>query len=573
MEEIRIGVYICWCGTNIAKMVNVETVAEKIAQLPNIAVSRNYKYMCSDPGQDLIFNDIKELNLNRIVVAACSPRMHELTFRNVLDKAGINSYLFQMSNIREQCSWVHENSEEATKKAISLIAGAVNRVVHHEPLEKRFVDVNPATMIIGGGITGISAALEIADAGKQVYLVEKTGRLGGRVADMDLTFPYMHSAGQMLNPKIKKLIDHPKIMLFLETEIKEISGYVGNFVTNIAPKKARKKELKFGNIIVATGLDSYNPGKHNSYGYDKLPDVITSDEFEKMLLNGEILTKHGDIPENIAIIHCVGSRSKESHEYCSRVCCMTALKFSNQIRSALPEANIYEAYSDMRVFGNDCEEMFLQTSRKNVLFTTFDKNEPPKIKKAGPGKKSNTIVEMKDILCGSNIEIPADLVILMVAMESQKYAKDIAHAVGISMCGNGFYIEKHPKLDPVATTTDGVYIAGTCQGPKDIPDSVSQARAAAARILANISVGQVQVESITAVVNEDLCCGCQTCVNVCPYTAISYDEEKKVSVVNEMICKGCGTCSSTCPTGAIRSKHFTDQQIFSQIDGLMTLTV
>jgi len=292
-----------------------------------------------------------------------------------------------------------------------------------------------------------------------------------------------------------------------------------------------------------------------------------------MLLNGEILTKHGDIPENIAIIHCVGSRSKEFNEYCSRVCCMTALKFSNQIRSALPEANIYEAYSDMRVFGKDAEEFYLQTSRKNVLFMTFDKNEPPKIRKAKPGSKCIMVVEMEEVLCGSYIEIPADLVILMVAMEGHENAKEVSHAVGVSICGNSFYIEKHPKLDPVATTTDGVYIAGTCQGPKDIPDSVSQGRAAAARILANISVGHVQVESITAVVNDDICCGCQTCISVCPYTAISYDEEKKVSVVNEIICKGCGSCGAACPTGAISCAHFTDEQILSQIEGLMSLTV
>ncbi len=569
MEELRTGVYICWCGTNISSMVNVEDVTRAIGNLPNVVVAKDYKYMCSDPGQDLIYKDIKEHNLNRIVVASCSPRMHEVTFRNVLEKAGINPYMFQMANIREQCSWVHTDSVEATKKAKALVRSAVHRVAHHEALEKQFVDVNPATLVIGGGISGISAALEIADAGKEVFLVEKTGSLGGLTSNIDLTFPYMHSARQMLVPKIQRVQNHPNIKLFLETEIKEISGYVGNFET-IINKNGEETELKFGNIVVATGLKTFNPDVIEDYGYGKLPDVITSVEFEKMLLDGKILTKEGKEPKNIAIIHCVGSRNKNYHEYCSRVCCMTALKYSNQIRSALPDANIYEAYADMRSFGKDCEEFYLQTSRKEVMFMMFDKNDPPKIKEAGPKDKCNMLVELNERLCGTSVEVPADMVILMVAMEAREDVKDVAHAVGVSMCGNDFFIEKHPKLDPVATTTDGVYIVGACQGPKDIPDSVAQARAATARILATIAVGSVEVEPTTAVVNEDLCCGCQTCINVCPYTAISFDEEENVSVVNEVICKGCGTCGSTCPTGAIRSRHFTDRQILSQIEGLLS---
>lgn len=569
-EEKRIGVYVCWCGSNIAKMVDVEGVAKVIGSLPNVVVAKDYKYMCSDPGQDLIYNDIKEHNLNRIVVASCSPRMHELTFRKVLEKAGINSYMFQMANIREQCSWVHTDYVEATKKAKALVRASVNRVVHHEALEKRFVDVNPATLVIGGGISGLSAALEIADSGKEVFLVEKTGSLGGHISNIDLTFPYMHSARQMLAPKVQNVQNHPNIKLFLETEVKDISGYVGNFETILTSKDGKDVELKFGNIVVATGLKTFDPSVIKDYGYGKFPDVITSVEFEKMLLDGKILTKEGNEPKNIAIIHCVGSRNKDYHEYCSRVCCMTALKYSNQIRSALPEANIYEAYADMRSFGKDCEEFYLQTSRKDVMFMMFDKQDPPKIKEAGSRDKCKLLVELNEKLCGTSVEVPADMVILMVAMEAYDNVTDISHAVGISMCGNDFYIEKHPKLDPVATTTDGVYIAGTCQGPKDIPDSVAQARAAAARILATIAVGSVEIEPTTAIVNEDICCGCQTCIKVCPYTAISFDEEEGVSVVNEALCKGCGTCGSACPTGAIRTKHFTDQQILSQIEGLMS---
>ena len=415
--------------------------------------------------------------------------------------------------------------------------------------------------------------LSIGDAGKMVYLIEKTDQLGGMVAKVDLTYPYMLSAQQIIQPMIKKVLNHPDIEVFLSTEISEVFGYVGNFTTTIN-HKGKERELKFGNIIVATGLKPFDPSIISNYGYGELPDVITSLEFEHMLREGKILTEDGADPLNIAILHCVGSRNDRYHEYCSRTCCMTALKYANQVRSALPTANIYEIYADMRAFGKGCEELYCSTSRKNVMFLMYDqKNGLPVIKKAGAKDHYNLLIEMDEKLSGEPIRVPADLVILMVAMQAHNSAKQISHAVGVSMCGNEMYIEKHPKLDPVATTTGGVYVVGNCQAPKDIPDAVSQARAAAARILASISFGSVEVEVTTAVVNEEICCGCQTCISVCPYTAISFDEEKNVSIVNEVLCKGCGTCGSTCPTGAIRSRHFTDQQILSQIEGLMSKSI
>ena len=578
MEEKRIGVYVCWCGTNISKMVDVEAVAEEVGKLPDVVVSRNYKYMCSDPGQELIIKDIKEFKLNRVVVSACSPRIHELTFRKALQNAGLNPYLFEMANIREQDSWVHTDRDEATKKAKALIIGAVNRVGYHEPLDKRTVDINPATLVIGGGISGITAALEIADAGNKVYIIEKAEYLGGHTARIDLTFPHMQSASQLLAPRIKRILNHPNIEVFLNTTVDEIFGYVGNFETEIS-HKGNKVNLKFGNIIVATGLKPFDPKVIDVYGYGKLPNVITSVEFEQMLKKGKIETMEGKEPKHIAIIHCVGSRHPDYHEYCSRTCCMIAMKYANQLRTAIPDAQIFDIYADMRAFGKDCEEFYLQTGRRNVLFLNFDQQKGlprigmPQISKAAPHEKFDMILEMDERLSGERIEVPADMVILMVGMEAHEDAKNVAHAVGVSMCGNQFFLEKHPKLDPVATTTDGVYIVGSCQGPKDITDSVAQARAATARILATISRGKVEVEVTTAVVNEEICCGCQTCIKVCPYKAIHFDEEKKVSVVNEILCKGCGTCGSACPTGAIRSRHFTDLQILSQIKGVMSLEV
>lgn len=573
MEEPRIGVYICWCGTNIAKMVDVEAVAAEVSKLPYVAISKTYKYMCSDPGQELIIKDIRGHRLNRVVVAACSPRLHELTFRKACEKAGINPYLFEMANVREQDSWVHTDRNEATKKAIDLVVAAIRRVQYHEPLEKRSVNVDPATLIIGGGISGMIAALEIANAGKKVYLIEKTDRLGGHVAKFDLTFPHLSSAKQMIQPVIKRTENHPNIEVFLEAEIKDVTGYIGNFKTIIQNGHEEKTELEFGNIIAAVGLKPFDPSKIEEYGYGKFPDVITSMEFEEMLGTGKILTKYGKEPRNIAIIHCVGSRNKMYHEYCSRTCCMAALKFVHQIRAGLPSANIYEIYADMRAYGKGHEEFYALTTHKQIILLMYDQQEKlPVIRQADRTDDCNMIIEMNEKLSGESIEVPVDMVILMVNMEAHENVKEVVHAIGVSLCGNQFFIEKHPKLDPVATTTGGVYIVGTCQGPKDIPDSVAQARAAAARILATIAYGSVQVEVTTANINEKLCCGCQTCIKVCPYSAISYNEIKKSSEVNEVLCKGCGTCGSACPAGAINSKHFTDRQIMSEIEGIMLMS-
>ncbi len=358
--------------------------------------------------------------------------------------------------------------------------------------------------------------------------------------------------------------------MFTETEIKEISGYVGNFETTFA-NNGKEVKLNFGNIIVATGLKPFDASKITNYLYGVNPDVVTALEFEEMLLKGKILKKDGSQPQNIAIIHCVGSRNKDYLEYCSRTCCLTALKFANQLRSALPEANIYDLYADMRVMGKGCEELYTETSKKGIMFLMFDQKDGMPVIKQSKGKDYSMLIELKELLSGQMVEVPADMVILMTGREAHETAKEVSHAVGISVCSNNFYIEKHPKLDPVATTTDGVFIVGTCQGPKDIPDTISQARAAASRILGTILKGSVKVEVTTAHLNEDICCGCQTCIKVCPYTAITYDSEKKVSVVNEILCKGCGTCGAACPTGAIKCKHFTDEQIFSQIEGLMTV--
>ncbi|MFC2118533.1 CoB--CoM heterodisulfide reductase iron-sulfur subunit A family protein [Bacteroidota bacterium] len=570
MEKPRIGVYVCWCGNNIAKMVDVVNVAQELKELPNVVISKDYKYMCSDPGQDLIINDIKDFKLNRIVVSACSPRIHENTFRNTLKKAGLNPYMVQMANIREHASWVHTDKPITTKKAKALVTAAINRINYHVPLDERLVDINPATLVIGAGISGMTAALEIADAGKKVYLIENSDKPGGVTANVDLTFPYFNSAKGKVDSLIKRVNENENIELFTETEVDNVTGYIGNFETILSLKNEKEAKLTFGNIIIAIGLKPWDPTPMKNYGYGKLPDVITSVEFEKMLLSGNITKKDGSIPKNIAIIHCVGSRNKDYHKYCSRTCCTTALKYANQLRSVFPESNIYELYADMRSMSKGCEELYAQTSKKKIMFMMFDQeNDLPVIRKAEAKDNCEMIIELNEQKTRKSVEIPADMVILMTSVEAQDTAKKISHSAGISLCSDIFFIEKHPKLDPVATTTGGVYIVGACQGPKGIPDSVSQSMAASARILGVINKGKASVEVTTAYVENFRCCACKMCISCCPYTAIGFDEEKNVSVVNEVLCQGCGTCVALCRPKAINIKGCSHEQMTAEINALL----
>lgn len=570
MDKPKIGIYVCWCGNNIAKMVDVEALAEEMKSLPNVVVSKNYKYMCSDPGQDLIIKDIKENNLNRIVVAACSPRIHEMTFRTALQKAGINPYLFQMANIREHVSWVHTDRAEATRKARALIRAAVKRVNYHIPLSERAVSIHPATLVIGGGISGMSAALDIADAGKKVYMVEKSAELGGLAAHATEFYPYFDKVDAIVKPLIDRVKRHPNIDLFLETEVKDINGYIGNFESEIDSRSGDTVALSFGNIIVAVGLKPWDPSSIENYGYGKFPDVITSWEFDDWLAAGTFRKKNGEIPRNIAIIHCVGSRNAQYHEYCSRICCMVAIKHANQIRTVLPDANIYELYADIRAISKGCEELYAATSRKGVMFIMFDQeNDLPEIRKADVSDSCDMIITVNDTRIRKSVEIPADMVILMVGMEAREGAKKVSHAVGVSLDKNHFFIEKHPKLDPVATTTNGVFIIGSCQGPKDVSDCASQGRAAAARVLGSISRGTALVETATAYVNPAICCGCRMCLDICPYSAISFDDSKNVSVVNEALCQGCGTCVALCRPKALNIHGCSNDQLMAELTALL----
>ena len=655
MSEERVGVYICHCGSNIAGTVNVSEVSEWAGQQPDVVIARDYQFMCSSLGQELIEKDIKEFGLTRVVVAACSPHMHEKTFRGATERGGLNPYLFEMANIREHDSWATNDKEMATQKAKSLVKAAVERVIHHQPLESIPVDINPNTLVVGGGIAGITAALELANAGNHVYLVEREPSIGGHMAQLDKTFPTLDCASCILTPKMVDVGQHPNITLWSYSEVEEVSGYIGNFTINIRKKaryvneelctgcgiceeKCPRKvvdeifeaglgyrkaiyrpfpqavpkypvldpdnctyfergkckacqllcptgaidfeqkdeiiQIQVGNIILATGYDLFDTRRIPQYGYGRLANVFTSLEFERMVnaagpTGGKIVLRDGaTIPQSIAVVHCVGSRDKNYNEYCSKVCCMYSLKFAHLIHERLPKAEVYNFYIDMRTPGKGYEEFYHRLLHEG---THFIRGRVAEVTDAArlPGEEGKLIVQVEDTLIGKQRRIPVDMVILSAGIEARQNSREIARKFGLGCDFNGFFVERHPKLDPVATLTEGIFISGACQGPKDIPDTVAQGAAAAARVAGLINQGTIFMEPVRAHINADLCSGCRICNNLCPYNAIVFHEDKKVSEVIVALCQGCGTCVAACPSAAITGAHFTNDQVMSEIEGIL----
>lgn len=569
MGQQRIGVFICNCGTNIAKVVDANAVAEAVKEVPGVASARSYRYMCSNPGQEMIAQDIRDLSLTQVVVAACSPRMHEATFRKALERGGLNPYLLEMANIREQCSWIHEDPVAATEKAKALARAAIQRVKYHEPLERRSVPMCPATLVLGGGVAGLTAALELAEADQPVTLVERSRRLGGNVARLDLTVPYLDSARDVVRELVARVERHPRIRVLLESELVELKGFVGSYRPTVKTAQGEVLELEVGSAVICTGFEEFDARRAARLGYGRLPDVVTSFELEAMLRRGRVETAAGKRPRHVSIVHCVGSRSAEFHRACSRVCCMNALKYGHQLRAAIPGVYVSDLYTDMDAFGKGCEDLYRRSAEARTTFLMFDKREPPRVELAPRGEDFNLLVTVREQLSGEELELPADLVVLMVAMAPRRDSAEVARIANISRDKAGWFIESHPKLDPVATTTDGIFIAGACQAPKDIPESVAQARAAVARILGKISLGAIAVDGVYSEVDERQCAGCRRCNSVCPYTAITYDEEKRKSAIVSAACKACGCCAAACPSGAIQTRHFNDQQIHAQIEAVL----
>jgi heterodisulfide reductase subunit A len=640
---MKIGVYICHCGINIAATVDIERVTAFAKTLPHVTIARNYQYMCSDPGQDLIKNDIKHLGLDRVVVAACSPRMHEPTYRKAVRSVGLNPYFFEMANIREQCSWVHPNKEEGTKKAMDLIASAVAKVSLHEPLEENEVGVTPSVLVIGGGIAGIQATLDIARSGFEVYLVEKSPTLGGHLVQLDRTFPNMEETTTFLLPKMKEIGNHPMIHLLTQSEVEEVEGFVGNFKVRIrhdpryvSPEKCNgcKKceevcpvrvpsefnmglserkaiylpspyaipftytidpenclllqkgecgkckevcpegaiqfeevgmefQVDVGTIIVATGYDPFDPKLKPEFGYGFYKHVVSALEFERLIsasgpTQGKILVE-GKEPKSIVFIQCVGSRDKTvNNEYCSRVCCMFTAKQAALVKDRIPDARITICYIDIRAFGKGYEQFYDQVQQKGIFYR---KGIPSEIYQ----RSGRLIVKADDELLGEPYEEEADLVVLATGLTPRRDANHIRSLLKLSQSPDRFFLEAHPKLRPLDTATDGIFLAGTCQGPKDISDTVAQAHGAASRATIPLFAGKVKIEPITSVVDVSFCAGCGLCEEICEFRALKLDLYRKIMTVNEALCKGCGACNAACPSGAISLRHFKTEQIIAQI--------
>jgi len=637
----RIGVYLCHCGVNIAGSVDMKELQRYTGKLKGVVVARDYKYTCSKPGQEMIKDDIKDLGINRVVVAACSPRMHEPTFRRTCEEAGLNPYLFEMANIREHCSWVHmREPEKATEKAKDLVRMAVAKAMLLEPLERRKVKVTDTAMVIGGGVAGIQASLDLADEGFKVYLVEKSPTIGGKMAQLDKTFPTMDCSPCILTPKMVDVARHPNIELLTYSEVVDVQGYIGNFKVKVEKKAkfvtedctgcglcaeacpievpndfelglgVRKAiyvpfpqavpliytidpehctgcnlcvnicglecidfsqgseviELDVGTIIVAIGYEIFDARRKPEYGYGIYKNVINALEFERLInasgpTGGKLVRlSDGREPRRIGFIQCVGSRDvKVGNEYCSRFCCMYAIKNSRLYKEKHPEAELYIFYIDMRTFGKGYEEFYKSAQEEYDI--KFIRGRPSAV--VEDPKTKNLIVKTEDTLLGRQIEVELDMVVLSVGAEPPADVEKIQRMLKLSRTPDGFFMEAHPKLRPSETLIDGIYLAGAAQGPKDIPDSVLQGSAAAAKAAIPMRKGEVEIEPIRAVVDPEKCIGCRICERGCDFGAITIVDRK--ATVNEALCKGCGVCAGACPMAAIQITNFKDDQIFAQI--------
>ncbi|MEM3566097.1 MAG: hydrogenase iron-sulfur subunit [Candidatus Bathyarchaeia archaeon] len=646
-EELRIGVFICHCGLNIAGVIDIKELVEFAKTLPDVVYVKDNRYTCADPGQEEIRKGIKEYKLNRVVVAACSPRMHEVTFRRTVSEAGLNPYLFEMANIREFSSWCHPSTpKEATEKAKDLIKMAVAKARLLMPLQTIEVPVTNKALVIGGGIAGMNAALDLAEMGFKVYLLEKGESIGGHMAQLDKTFPTLDCSICIEGPKMVDVGRHPNIEIISYADLLSVSGFIGNFKVRIRKnpryviaenctgcgeckdvcpieypnewdmglgvrkaisvpfdqavplvytinrdyciecykcvdacgarqainfdQKPEEIELEVGAIIVATGYDIYLPYDNQLYGYGKYTNVITSLEFERLILaagptGGKVVrASDGQKPHSVAFIQCVGSRDTNKYPYCSNFCCMYTLKHVVQLKEKYKEdIEVYVFYMDMRTNFKGFEEFYQRARELGVNFIRGRVSrifEDPKTK--------NLIIHAEDANLGMPIEVEADMVVLATAAIPKKGTEDVARILNLTRGADGFFMESHPKLKPLDAPTDGIFLAGACQGPKDIPYSVSQGCGAAARAATVLSKKTWKIEPIIAVVDPSKCRNvttkCGICAERCPYGAIKAEEKKPAQVITAM-CHGCGTCVAECPADAIQQMHFTDAQILAQL--------
>lgn len=659
----KIGVFVCWCGSNIAATVDVEAVSQTLSKEPGVVFSTNYQYMCSQTGQDLIQEKVRELGLTGVVVCSCSPRMHENTFRKTCEKAGLNPYMVEIANIREQCSWIHKDKAEATKKAIILGRAAIAKVMLNAPLQAGTSPVKKRALVIGGGIAGIQTALDIADAGFEVDIVEKKPTIGGKMTQIDKTFPTLDCAACILTPKMVDCAQNEKIHIYAYSEVAAVKGFVGNFKVTIR-KKARfvdttkctgcglctekcpqkkvpnefnlgldtrraiyipfaqavpkvatidpdycnmlqkgkcgvcarvcsagaidytqKDELieeEYGAIVAATGFNPIDLSQFNEFAYAQSPDVVSSLEFERLMnaagpTGGTLLRpSDGKHPHTIVFVQCVGSRcdgAQKGKPYCSKICCMYTAKHAMLCREKYPDTEVYVFYIDVRTPGKNFDEFYRRAVEEYGVH--YIKGMVGKVIPQNGVLK----VQASDLLDNRQLHIDADMVVLAAAIEPDKSARSLATMLTASMDTNDFFTEAHPKLRPVESPTAGIFLSGTCQGPKDIPETVAQAGAAAAKVIGLLSKSQLLCNPCTAQPDELMCNGCSSCEKVCPYGAITYINKefrgpnrttvlRRVAQVNPAVCQGCGACTVACMSGAMDLKGFSNRQIMAEVDAI-----
>ena len=659
----RIGVFVCHCGTNIAATVDVERVAETLGHEPGVVFATHYPYMCSQTGQDMIREKIAEYALTGVVICSCSPRMHEQTFRKACEKAGLNGYMVEIANIREQCSWIHKDKEEATEKAVILGRAAIAKVQLNAPLTAGTSPVTKRALVIGGGIAGIQTALDIAEAGFEVDIVEKKPTIGGKMTQIDKTFPTLDCAACILTPKMVDCAQNEKIHIYAYSEVESVGGFVGNFHVKIR-RKARfvdetkctgcgactekcpqKKvpnefnlgldtrraiyipfaqavpkvatidadycnmlkngkcgvcakvctagaidykqqdtiiEQEYGAIVAATGFDPIKLDQFDEFAYSKSPDVVSSLEFERLMnaagpTGGTLLRpSDGAHPKTIVFVQCVGSRcdgAQKGKSYCSKICCMYTAKHAMLCREKYPDTDVYVFYIDVRTPGKLFDEFYRRAVEEYGVH--YIKGMVGKVVPEGGKLK----VQASDLLDNRQLHIDADMVVLAAAIEPDKSARSIATMLTASMDTNDFFTEAHPKLRPVESPTAGVFLSGTCQGPKDSPETVAQASAAAAKVIGLLCKDSLTCNPCTAQPDEMMCNGCSSCEKVCPYGAITYiDKEfrgpnrttliRRVAQVNPAVCQGCGACTVACPSGAMDLKGFSNKQIMAEVDAI-----
>jgi len=589
----RIGVFVCHCGINIASTVDVKRVAKEVRQHPDVVYSKEYTYMCSEPGQRLLRDAIEKRHLDGVVVAACSPAMHEKTFRRTSESVRLNPYRCEIANIREQCSWVHEQEpERATEKALEIVRTVVEKVTRDEELEPFSLSLTKRALVIGGGVAGMQAALDIANAGYPVVLVEREARLGGKMARLSGTYLNLSAAPDLLERKVEQVLNHPNIEVLTGVQVAGVEGYVGNFEVTISKlvnwetgKLANQEadqstnlpiyqstDLTFdvGAIVVATGWDSYPLERLPEYGGGKIPDVVDGLTFEEMLREARsgnrpqpVLRRPSDgkAPREVVFVQCAGSRDPERGvPYCSKVCCMYVAKQATMFKELVPEGQTYVFYIDIRSAGKGYDEYVQRAMEEhNVLYL---RGKVSKIFQDG----DKVLVWGADTLSGQPVEVAADLVVLATPMTPSRQAQGLAQTLRVSVDQNSFFNEAHPKLRPVESLTAGVFLAGAALGPKDIPEAVAQASGAAAKVLQLFSHDEMMQDPTVAYIIEEVCSGCGVCVEACPYEARAIHPVRGIATVNTALCQNCGACVVACPNKASQIYNWTPEQILAMAD-------